>query len=381
MNRSQHRRLRVVSPFVAVVGVVVALLAASVAPAAAAVPVGPPALSGGVDGQVYATLVVGNTIYVGGSFSNAQTRAGVSVSRSNLAAFNLNTGALLGSWRADTNGGVRSLASDGSSLYVGGTFGTIGGLAQGDLARVSLATGAVDTGFRPRLNGSVLALQVGGGSVYAGGEFTFSGGVSQHFLAKFNATSGARVAAYTAATNGGVEALSLSPDGHRLAVGGAFTTLSGVTRTGLGLVDPTTGAAVGPAFAASVRPTISLDWSDDGTALFGGSGNSNNVAARWNPTTGARSWRVTAGGDIQAIDFFDGEVYVGFHDNFQGNTHSKLVAVNAQTGAVDPSFRPVFNQFFGVRSISAGPWGLVIGGQFTSLSGVWAHNWARFPAA
>jgi hypothetical protein len=27
-----------------------------------------------------------------------------------------------------------------------------------------------------------------------------------------------------------------------------------------------------------------------------------------------------------------------------------------------------------VRTISAGPWGLVIGGQFTRISGVWAHN-------
>jgi WD40 repeat protein len=361
-------------------GAVVALVVATGGAAAAAVPQGPPALSGGVDGQVYATLVVGNTVYVGGSFAHAQTRAGASVNRTDLAAFNLSTGALLASWSANTNGTVRSLASDGSFLYVGGTFGTVGGLAQADLARVSLTTGAVDGGFRPRLNGGVLALQVGGGAVYAGGDFSFAGGVSQHFLAKFNAATGAKFAAYTAATDGQVNALALSPDGTRLAVGGNFTTLSGVARTGMGLVDPGTGAVVGPAFAFSVNPMLSLSWSDDGTALFGGSGNFNNVAAHWNPTTGARSWHVTAGGDIQAIDYFDGEVYIGFHDNFQGDTQQKLVVADAQTGAVDPTFRPTFNQFFGVRSISAGPWGLVIGGQFTNLSGVWAHNWARFPA-
>ena len=372
---------RIVRPLVAAVAASLLMLWGTQSPAAAALPQGPPALSGGVDGQVYATLVVGSTVYVGGSFTHAQTRAGASVSRSNLAAFDVNSGALLGSWQANADGGVRSLASSGGFLYVGGAFRTIGGLGQQFLARVSLATGAVDTGFRPRVNATVLAVQARGSAVYAGGQFTFSGGVQQQGLARFDATTGAKVAAFTAATNGPVDALSLSPDGTRLAAGGLFTTLSGAGRTGMGLVDPATGAAVGPAFAFSVRPMLSLDWSADGTALFGGSGNSNNLAARWNPTTGARGWHFTVGGDVQAIDFFAGDVYVGFHDNFQNDTQTKLLGVDAQTGAIDPGFRPVFNQFWGVRSISAGPWGLVIGGQFTTLSGVWAHNWARFPAA
>ncbi|MGC4110222.1 MAG: hypothetical protein QM747_07315 [Nocardioides sp.] len=377
----RRRSIRMIRPLVVAIGAVLALVVATGGPAAAAIPPDTPALSGGLDGQVYATLVVGNTIYVGGSFSHAQTRAGASVNRGDLAAFNLSTGALLGTWSANANGSVRSLATDGSHLYVGGTFSSIGGLSQSWLASVNLATGAVDTGFRPRLNGAVLGLQASGGSVYAGGSFTFAGGVAQHSLAKFNGTTGARVSAYTASTDGEVTALAVSPDGSRLAVGGFVTTVSGVSRTGMALVDTGSGNVVGPTFAFSVRPMLSLSWSDDGTALFGGSGNSNNVAARWNPTTGARSWHVTAGGDIQAIDFFDGEVYIGFHDNFQGDTHSKLVVANAQTGALDAGFRPTFNQFFGVRSISAGPWGVVIGGQFTNVSGVWAHNWARFPAA
>lgn len=380
---SRHGRRgawRVISPFVVAIGAVAGLLAATAAPAAAATPTGPPALSGGVDGQVYATLVVGNTLFVGGSFSHAQTRAGASVTRGDLAAFDVSSGALLGSWSANANGTVRSLASDGSFLYVGGTFTSIGGVSQSRLARVSLGTGATDTAFRPKVSGGVYALQVGGGSVYAGGNFTYSGGQPQSFLAKFTAATGAKVTAFAAATNGQVDALALSPDGTRLAVGGNFTTLAGVARTGMGLVDPGTGATVGPAFAYSVNPMLSLSWNDNGSFLFGGSGNYNNVAARWNPSTGARAWHVTSGGDIQAIDYFDGEVYVGFHDNYQGDTQTKLIAVDAASGAVDPSFRPTFNQFWGVRSISAGPWGLVIGGQFTNLSGVWAHNWARFPA-
>jgi WD40 repeat protein len=332
-----------------------------------------------VDGQVYATLVVGDTVYVGGSFTHAQTQGGASASRANLAAFDLDTGALLGGWRADVTGQVRSLASSGGFLYVGGGYTRIGGLAQARLARVSLATGAVDTGFRPQLDSQVRAVQVGNGVVYAGGQFTSSGGTSQPFLAAFDSTSGAKDAAFTATTDGDVDALALSPDGTRLAVGGHFNHLAGASRTGMGLVNAATGALVGPSFQASIRPMLSLAWSDDGTALFGGSGNSNNRVARWSSTTGVRGWNFMAGGDIQALAYFDGEVYVGFHDNFRGNSQTKLLAVDAQSGAIN-SFRPTFNQFYGVRSISAGPWGLVIGGQFTNVSGVWAHGWARWPA-
>jgi hypothetical protein len=80
------------------------------------------------------------------------------------------------------------------------------------------------------------------------------------------------------------------------------------------------------------------------------------------------------GGDAQAIDYYDGNVYLGFHDNYQGNKTTHLLRVDPSTGAVSPSFRPVFNQYWGVRTISAGTWGLVIGGQFTRISGVWARN-------
>jgi len=357
------------------------VLVAAPAPASAAVPQGPPTRSGGVDGPVYATLVVGDTVYVGGSFTQAQSQGGSSTPRADLAAFDLGSGALLGSWRADVNGTVRGLASAGGYLYVGGTYSTIGGVAQARLARVSLATGAVDTGFRPRLDSGVRAVAVGGGAVYAGGQFTESGGTAQDRLAKFDATSGAKLTAFTGSANGNVNALALSPDGTRLAVGGAFTTLSGTARRGLGLVDSTTGHSTGPSFAGSVDPMLTVSWAADGSAVFGGSGNYNNLAARWSASSGARRWGITVGGDLQAIADYDGTAYVGFHDNYQGDTHTKLLAVDDATGAISTAFRPTFDEFWGIRSISAGPWGLVIGGEFTTISGVWAHNWAIWPSA
>jgi WD40 repeat protein len=379
MYRLPHRLSRiVVSLVLAVVAATLSVLATQ-PPAAAEVPQGPPTQTGGVDGQVYATLVVGDTVYVGGDFANAQVQGGTSTPRASLAAFDLDTGALLGSWRADANGVVYGLASAGGYLYVGGTYRTIGGVAQARLARVSLATGAVDTGFRPRVNAYVRSVSVGGGAAYIGGQFTAVGGVPQAYLGKVDATSGARVAAFDAQTNGLVNSVALSPDGSRLAVGGRFTTLSGSAREGLGLVDVTDGDSVGSSFASSVSPMLTVSWSDDGTSLYAGSGGRYNRAGRWNPNTGAVNWRRYLGGDVQAIDFYDGDVYVGFHDQYEGDTTTHLVVYD-NSGVINTAFRPVFNQFWGVRTISAGPWGLIIGGQFTRLSDVWAHNWAFWPS-
>jgi hypothetical protein len=333
-----------------------------------------------VNGQVYATVVSGHTVYVGGAFTLAQAQGSASTNRTNLAAFDLNTGALVGSWRADVSGTVRSLAASGNYLYVGGAFGRIGGVARGQLARVSLSTGAVDTGFNPQVNGAVRGVDVANGEVYAGGQFTSAAGSSANHLAAFDASSGARIGAFDGGANGPVYVVSVSPDGTELAVGGDFTTLSGAGRVGQGLVRTSNGNSVGPAFANSIAPTLTLSWSTDGAALYAGSGGAGNRAGRWNATTGARPWSFRTGGDVQAVGYYDNELYVGFHDNFNDDTHTHLLAVNASSGAIS-GFQPVFNQFWGVRSISAGSWGLIIGGQFTSLSGVWAHNWAFWPSA
>lgn len=349
--------------------------------ASATVPVASvPTLSGGVNGQVYATLVVGGTVFVGGSFTAAVTAAGASVPRDNLAAFDLRSGALLSSWRSNANGPVRSLVSAGGWLYVGGLFTGIGGITQRYLVRVNPSDGTVDPGFRPALNGGVLALQPDAGEIFAAGEFNYVGSVKEQFLAKLDASSGALDRSFSAWAAGWVCGLALSPDLSTLYVAGNFAQLSGTARTGLGAVRATSGAIVGPAFASSVNPMLDLALSPDGAVLYGGSGNWNNTAAAWSVSTGKRLWHVVVDGDVQAIAYYNGEVFFGFHDGYQGDSQTKLLAVSSATGAVDPAFRPSFNQYWGVRAISVSAAGLVIGGEFTWVSGVWARNWARFPA-
>ena len=151
-----------------------------------------------VNGVGWATTVVGNTVYVGGQFTTATSPTGQTVGRANLAAFDATTGALRTTFVANTNGVVRSLASDGSRLFVGGSFTTIGGQSRSRLAAVDLNTGAVSGTWVSNSNSHVYALSVGGGRLYAGGSFSSIGGASRSRIAALSLTNGTAVAGFTA---------------------------------------------------------------------------------------------------------------------------------------------------------------------------------------
>ncbi|HEY9291794.1 MAG TPA: hypothetical protein VIP98_10990, partial [Microlunatus sp.] len=80
-----------------------------------------------INGVVWAQVVVGDTVYAGGSFTAARpagAAAGTSeVPRSNAVAYNITNGNLTG-WSPQFNGQVRTLAvsPDRTRLYIGGSF-------------------------------------------------------------------------------------------------------------------------------------------------------------------------------------------------------------------------------------------------------------------
>jgi hypothetical protein len=98
--------------------------------------------------------------------------------------------------------------------------------------------------------GEVQAFAQIGSTVYVGGNFTTvqrgasaSGDdkVAQPYLAAFNATTGELVRSFRPRLDNQVKALAALPNG-RLAVGGEFTSVGGVSRSGLVMLDPATGA-------------------------------------------------------------------------------------------------------------------------------------------
>jgi WD40 repeat protein len=168
------------------------------------------------DDVVYAidTSADGAIVFLGGRFLNLGTAA-----RSKLAAVNATTGAVLSraSWPTGLNGNVRAMEVSGTRLYVGGAFTRAAGLDTGRLVALNAANGAVDTAFAPRPSGTVRALLVSpdGTKVYAGGEYTTIGGASRPGAAELLATPGAATS-FAPASGGVVIAAALTPDGSRV---------------------------------------------------------------------------------------------------------------------------------------------------------------------
>ncbi|THG30797.1 beta strand repeat-containing protein [Naasia lichenicola] len=204
-----------------------------------------------IDGIIWSTVIVGNTVYAGGSFANARpagNAAGVgNIARSNLLAFNLQTGALITSFNPTVNGTVNSVAAspDGSRLYIGGAFTTVNGVTRNRVAAFDTATGSLVTAFAPSFNATVQAVTATNSTVFVGGSFTAVGGTTRTRVAAVSASSGA-LTAFNASADAQVLALALSPDGGKLVIGGHFTTLNGSNNPGLGMgaVNTTTGASV-----------------------------------------------------------------------------------------------------------------------------------------
>ena len=330
-----------------------------------------------VNGRVYATKIVGDIVYVGGQFTTATSPTGTNVARRGLAAFRMSDGSLVTEFHANLNtGNVRAIESDGSSLWIGGTFTRVGGVERQRVAKVSLATGAADTAFQANAGGMVRALEHSGGDLYIGGQFGSVRGTPRSNLAKVSAATGALNPTFTGGANNWVSGLRISPDGNRMWVTGNFTTLGGASRNGLGGVSTTSGGVSGPNFPSSVAPQLGVDVNTDGSRIF--VVGQSNVLGAYNTSTGGRPWNRRADGDTQAVKFYNNEVYFGFHEGYEGDTRVRLLAADPTTGALDPNFRPRFVGFWGVFAIDATPSGLVVGGEFTTAGGVTARGWARF---
>lgn len=362
----------------ALIPAVAAAVLIAPSPALAAVPYNDvPQTGWRVNGPTYAVRVVGSRVYVGGAFTQATGPGGVTRPRANMAAFDLATGALVEGFRADTNGSVRSIASDGTTVYLGGTFTSVSGSGRGRIAAVSAATGAL-LPFNPNANNIVYALDLRAGRLFAGGVFTTVGGVARSRAAAVDPATGTLDAQFVPQPNNTVLAIRSNPAGSIVYLAGDLSAVAGTTRTGVAAVSGTTGALLPLTFGDTYRPTLGLDMNEDGSRLYGAVGALGNQVAAWSTTSGSRVWRQRADGDVQAVAYHNGTVYWGFHEAFEGDTTLRLLASNAVTGVIEPDFRPTFNQYWGVRSISATDDGLAVGGEFTNVAGVPAQGVAIF---
>jgi hypothetical protein len=382
-----------------------------------------------INGVVWSQAVLGDTVYAGGSFTAARP-AGVAVggtgtvTRNNLMAYSLSTGALNASFTPDLNGQVKAVAvsPDGTRLYVGGAFTTANNANRYRLAAYDTATGLLVATFAPILSTVVNTIVATNSTVYVGGQFTTANGVTRNRAAAFSATNGALLA-WDPNADYNVNTMVLAPDGTKLILGGAFKNAGGVPSYGMAAVDATSGAHLSWAANQTVRDAGTEAAIEklitDGTAIYGvgyaaGPGGNLEGAFSADPATGNINWIEDCHGDSYSAYAVNDIVYTVSHAHYCGNIggfpqtgpwtyHHALAFTRQATGLIghDP-FTPTYKDWYGWTSPSLINWFpdltdgtytgqsqaawdvtgnsqyVVMGGEFPSVNGTAQQGLVRF---
>jgi hypothetical protein len=357
------------------------------------------------DGAVQKVLQVGSILYAGGYFTSVTK--GATVARQNLFSFNASTGAVQ-AFAPRTDGPVWALASDGRSLYVGGDFTSVNGVARRGLAKLNLTTGAVDPNFNARLDGRVRDAVLVGGRLIIGGTFAKR-------LQAVNPTTGADTGYINLGISGSaavpaeptkVQKFAVNPAGTRLVAVGNFTTVSGQRRWRAFVVDLGTTSATLNAWRYAPLEQLctspdrtdylrDVDFSPDGTyfvmvstgnvPLTGQVGTAIcDAAARFeisipNPTR--PTWINYTGGDtLHSVVVTGAAVYVQGHQRWLNNPQGRSAAGPGAVerpgiGAIDPrtglatSWNPTKSRGIGGMDLYATPQGLWVPSDTEKIGG------------
>ena len=232
--------------------------------------------------------VSGSTVYVAGGFGSIGGQA-----RHSIAALDAATGTAT-AWNPDPSNtnpipsyigtGIFALTVDGSTVYTGGAFTSIGGRPRANIAALDAATGTA-TDWNPGANFYVQALSVSGSTVYAGGSFTSIGGQARSYVAALDATTGTATAWDPSANN---HVVALAVDGSTVYAGGGFRSIGGLPQSGIAaLGDNTTATLLAQFVAASTEDGIELRWmfGDPSRVTTVGVERASHSAGPWLPIT------------------------------------------------------------------------------------------------
>jgi hypothetical protein len=292
----------------------------------------------------------GTTLYAGGNFT---TIGGQSIQH--LAAIDANTGAV-SAWAPQPNAPVHAIVIDGGTVYLGGPFQSVAGTTRKSLAAVSAATGAL-TAWQPALTpdfSTVDALIQVGTTLYLGGTFRSVGGQNRDRLAAVS-TVDAQPLAWDPVASG--PATCLAFDAGRVLTGGTFTSVTGVRRRNLAALSLVDGQplAWNPGADDSVF-TLALA----GDTLYAGGRFLNcggqpraRLAALGTMSDGALAWNPGADLAVRALLASGDRLFAGGEfAQIAGVVRSSLAALHRTTGAVRP-WNPVLTNIFAPPRVNA----------------------------
>jgi hypothetical protein len=364
-----------------------------------------------LDGEVRAFALVGDTVVVGGDFTQVTDASGrTRYNRKNLFAFNVTNGQIVAGFAPQVDAPVLALAAGpNGTVYAGGSFKQVDGAAERGLAQLNLANGARVGGFGASIAwGDVRSLISFGPWLYAAGSFSSISGTTRVGLARLNGATGAvdptfdlKLAAPNL-TRVKMEDMALTGNGARLATIGAVEQAGGQYRaqvvmadtgaTPARLVDWYTDAYTKPCRAGFEEYVRGIDFDPTGTyAVIVSTGRKTGTdlmcdsAARFElGGTGLHhpTWVNYTGGDsLYSVSVTGRAIYVGGHqrwmDNPQGHEskgpgavdRSGIADIDPATGKAtewNPGRKP---RGIGARALLATPNGLLVGSDTENLGG------------
>jgi hypothetical protein len=396
-----------------------------------------------MNGSVDAITQVGNKIIAAGTFTKVSPAGTFSstaddVVRNHIFAFDATTGVIDAGFDPNLTGSATSLATDGTSIYVGGSFSAVGGATTVKRLVKLTAAGAVDATFKSVPSAVVNDLVYRSGRLYIGGAFTSvkRGTVTtvRNALAALDPATGAVLAGVNVpftgvydpnntynGKNGGdtnIKALDVTPDGSRLVAIGNFSTVGGLARSQLAVLDTSAATATVAPWAttrydrahnscAGVFDTFTrdIDISPDGsyfvvsaTGAFAGgaaSGTLCDSTSRWDlaSTGNDPSWIDYTGGDTTyGVAVTGSAVYVGGHmrwenNPFQGDQAGPGAVAREGIAALDPvnglplSWNPGRTRGVGAQALFATSQGLWVGSDTTKIGNITHGRIAFMPLA
>jgi hypothetical protein len=284
------------------------------------------------NGLVITLAINGSDIYAGGNFYSLG-----GLKRKNIARINNLTGAADPLWNPGANQDVNFIVADITGLYVGGTFDSIGSVNRKGIAKLEITTGAVDINWNPNPNSNIFfpfikTMTIVGDDIYVGGHFTEIGGVGINSIAKINTSTGIVDPIWNpSATNYSIcEFNSIAVSGENVFVSGDFTEIGGVNRFKLAKLDDVFGS-------------IDVSWDP----------NPQNLAI------------------IKSLVIDGNDIYIG--GNFLGIAGAPInhiARVNKVTGIVDTDWNSNMDISSQVETIAIHGNNIYVGGFFSTVGGI-----------
>jgi hypothetical protein len=349
------------------------------------------AMGNGFNSTVRAVGVDSNgVVYAGGDFSTAGSTTANRIAKWNgIGWSSLNTG----SGNGLGGGGVSTIATSGTNVYVGGTFSyynsNIGAITANRIARwtgsswQSVGSGTNNgldpSGFSGIVNG--IAASSDGSQIYVAGTFSKAGAVDARNVAKWNGTDWS---SFQTGQNNGVsntvKTIAIDTSGN-VYIGGGFTKVGTLDANYIAKWNGTTWSTLGSGSMNGVNGDV-YEITIDGNDLYvvgnftTGGGVTVNRAAKWNGTT----WEALGSG-INTLPYsvavIGNEVFVaGFFSTVNGMTVNNIIRFNKTTGVWSPLGTGIGAG--SLRKIVASGTNLYVGGSFSTAGGTNARNIAKW---